>query len=75
MNSLSNGVLGEHFSTLSGSMWWKNEAQAKNQIAYLKFQYPLRVNVVEKPADQLPVLLDQDISVPSPGQCGGKTNG
>ena len=40
------------FSTLSGSMWWKNLQPIISSGFTLYFQYPLRVNVVEKPSRQ-----------------------
>ena len=62
------------FSTLSGSMWWKNWYSQDKLTACFVFQYPLRVNVVEKPKrSSNPVRRATQLSVPSPGQCGGKT--
>ena len=74
-NEAEQAVLGAclAFSTLSGSMWWKNEELTKFRRWQKAFQYPLRVNVVEKLYRYISKRNKSSVSVPSPGQCGGKT--
>ena len=70
---LPEGTGTASFSTLSGSMWWKNPTLAAEHRSSYDFQYPLRVNVVEKLIHQRGKRPRIELSVPSPGQCGGKT--